>query len=101
MLRDGMPRKGEDPLQELIRYVLGVDRRIFIIKEFQHRAILQASNIAKKVGRSLQNISRALKELEEKGIITSISPEKRTWKKYILSEKGKQILIELKKQGLI
>jgi len=96
-----MLRKGEEPLQELIRYVLGVDRRIFVIKEFQHCTILQASGIAKKVGRSFQNISRALKELEEKGIVISITPKKRTWKKYILSEKGKQILIELKKQGLI
>jgi len=96
-----MPRESEQSLEELIHYILGVDRRVFVIKEFQHRAILQASDVAKEVGRSLQNISRALKELKKEGIVVSITPEKRTWKRYVLSEKGKEVLIKLKEKGLL
>ncbi len=96
-----MPRESEQSLEELTHFIISVDRRIFVIKEFQHRAILQASDVAKEAGRSLQNISRALKELKKEGIVVSITPEKRTWKRYVLSEKGKEVLIKLKEKGLL
>ncbi len=96
-----MLQKSEEPLKELIRYILSVDRRIFVVREFQHRPIVQASNVAEKVGRSLQNISRALKELEKKGIVVCVNPERRTWKRYILTETGKQVLDTLRSQNLI
>jgi len=86
---------------ELIRYVLSVDRRLFVLKEFQHSPILRASGVAEKVGRSLQNISRALKELEKKEIVACINPQRRTWKRYVLTETGKQMLNMLKSQNLI
>jgi len=93
--------KNEQTLEELIRYVLSVDRRIFVIKEFQNRPILQASDVAEKVERSLQNISRALKELEKKEIVACINPQRRTWKRYILTETGKKVLDTLKNRNLI
>jgi len=96
-----MSRESEQSFEELIHFILSVDRRIFVIREFQHRSILQASDVAKEVGRSLQNISRALKELKKEGIVVSITPEKRTWKRYVLSEKGKKVLIKLKEKGLL
>lgn len=91
--------KNEKILGELINFILSVDRRYIVIKEFQHSKMLQASHIAKKVGRSLQNCSRALKELEGRGIVTPISPGKKSWKRYTLTEKGKNLLSELKRQG--
>lgn len=96
-----MPRESEGSLQELIHYILSVDRRIFVVREFQHSPIVQASNVAEKTGRSLQNISRALKELEKKGIVICVNPERRTWKRYILTETGKRVLNTLKSQNLI
>jgi len=91
--------KNEKTLQELIDFILSVDRRFFVMEEFQEHKILQASYIAKKVGRSLQNCSRALKELEKEGIVIPINPGKKSWKRYVLSEKGKKLLTELKRQG--
>ena len=91
--------KDEDNLQELVDFILSVDRRYLVIKEFQEHKILQASHIAKKVGRSLQNCSRALKELEKNEIVILLTPEKESWKRYILSEKGKKLLNVLKRQG--
>jgi len=95
------PQENEKILQELIHYVLSVDRRVFVVKEFEHRPLLQASDIAEDVGRSLQNISRALKELEKKGIVLCINPQRRTWKRYILTETGNHVLNTLKSQNLI
>jgi DNA-binding MarR family transcriptional regulator len=88
-----------DKMQGLINFILSVDRRIFAMTEFQRHTILQASDIAKKFGRSLQNASRALRELEKAGIVVSITPKKRTWKRYVLSEKGKELLNALNQQG--
>ncbi len=94
-------QKAEKLAQELIHYVLSVDRRLLVIKEFQHRPMLQASDVAEKVGRSLQNISHALKDLQEEKIVTCITPQKRTWKRYILTEMGKNVLNELRNRNLI
>lgn len=91
--------KNEKTLRELVDFILSVDRRYFVMKEFQDRKVLQASHIAKKVGRSLQNCSRALKELEKKEIVIPINPGKGSWKRYVLSEKGKKLLNELKRHG--
>lgn len=84
---------------ELIEFILSVDRRYLVMKEFQEHKMLQASYVAKKVGRSLQNCSRALKELEDKEIVILITPKKRSWKRYILSAKGEDLLNALIKQG--
>lgn len=89
----------ENNLQELVDFILSIDRRYLVIKEFHEHKILQASHIAKKVGRSLQNCSRALKELEKNEIVILLTPEKESWKRYILSEKGKKLLNVLKRQG--
>ncbi len=94
-------QKAEKLAQELIHYVLSVDRRLLVIKEFQHRPMLQASDVAEKVGRSLQNISHALKDLQKEKIVTCITPQKRTWKRYILTEMGKNVLNELRNRNLI
>jgi len=39
----------------------------------------------------LQNISNAMRELEEKGLIKCLTPEKHTWKKFIMTEKGTEV----------
>lgn len=96
-----MSQRNGNMLQELICFVLSVDRRIYVIKEFQYQPIVQASEAAKRSGRSLQNMSRALKELTKKGIVSCVNSEQRTWKRYILTETGKEVLKNLKSQNLI
>ncbi|MEM2130034.1 MAG: sugar-specific transcriptional regulator TrmB [Candidatus Bathyarchaeia archaeon] len=96
-----MSIRENEKIFELVRYILSVNRRVFVVKEFEHRPLLQASDIAEDFERSLQNISRALKELEKKEIVACITPQKRTWKRYILTETGKQVLSALKKQNLL
>jgi DNA-binding MarR family transcriptional regulator len=57
--------------------------------------VVKAADIAHETNRSTQNISRALKELQEKELIECLTPEKTTWKKYVLTDLGKEILKKL------
>ena len=90
----------DGPDEKTVFYVLSVDRRELVLKEFQKHSVLRGSDIAKNINRSLQNIGRALDELEQEGLVKCINPENRTWKKYILTEKGKHILDELQARKL-
>jgi len=88
-------------IDELTMWVLGVDRRLIVLKMMHEKRLMQASDIADTTERSLQNISYAMRELEEHGLIKCITPEKHTWKKFIPTEKGTEIFEKLKKNHLI
>ena len=88
-------------MEDLTRWVLGVDRRVLVMKALDSNGAFNASNIAERSGRSVQNISRAIHELEEKGLIECLTPEKHTWKRYLLTEKGKVIFMDLKASEMI
>lgn len=83
-------------VKEIALWVIDVDRRLITIKAFKKENILHPSDIAKNNDRSIQNISRAIHELEKKDILKPID-EKVTWKKYMLTDKGKKILNEIEK----
>ena len=83
-------------IKESALWVIDVDRRLITIKAFKKEKILHPSDIAKENNRSIQNISRAIHELESQEIIKPID-EKVTWKKYILTDKGKKVLDEIEK----
>ncbi|KAF5427956.1 DNA-binding transcriptional regulator, MarR family [Candidatus Methanomarinus sp.] len=84
-----------ESIEELLRWVISVDRRLVLMKSMKEHTIVKASDVAHETSRSTQNISHALKELEEKGLIECLTPEKITWKKYILTDIGKDILNKL------
>ena len=88
-------------IDEMTMWVIGVDRRVVVLKMMHERKMIQASDIADSTDRSLQNISYAMRELEEHGLIRSLTPGKKTWKKFILTEKGSEIYENLKKNNLI
>ncbi|MDO9096825.1 MAG: winged helix-turn-helix transcriptional regulator [Candidatus Methanoperedens sp.] len=88
-------------IDELTRWVLSVDRRALVMREVHENELIKASEIAEKTGRSLQNISRAMRELEELGLIECLTPEKHTWKRFILTGKGAGVFEKLKACHLI
>ena len=77
-------------------WVIDVDRRLITLRAFRKSPALHPSDISKDAGRSTQNISHALHEMEERGIVESID-EKSTWKKYMLTDDGKKILWKVEK----
>ncbi len=88
-------------IDELSLWVLGVDRRVVVLKMMHEKRMIQAADIAESTDRSLQNISYAMRELEEKGLIKCLTPEKHTWKKFIPTEKGTEIFEKLKENDLL
>ncbi len=90
-----MKNMDENSLDELLRWVISVDRRLVLMGSIKKHTIVKASDIAHETQRSTQNISHALKEFENKGLIECLTPEKTTWKKYILTDTGKEVLGKL------
>lgn len=88
-------------IDELTMWVLGVERRVVVLKMMHEKRMIQASEIANSTDRSLQNISYAMRELEERGLIQSLTPGKKTWKRFIPTEKGTEVFENLKKNNLI
>lgn len=85
----------------LTMWVLGVDRRLIVLRIMHEKRMIQASDIADSTERSLQNISYAMRELEKQGLIRCITPDKHTWKKYIPTETGTEVFLNLKKNHLL
>ena len=83
-------------IKESALWIIDVDRRLITIKAFKKEKILHPSDIAKENNRSIQNISHAIHELESQEILKPID-EKVTWRKYILTDKGKKVLDEIEK----
>ncbi|MCD4766299.1 MAG: sugar-specific transcriptional regulator TrmB [Methanosarcinales archaeon] len=92
-----MEKRTKSDIDDLIKWVISVDRRFVLIESMKEHTVVRASDIAHETRRSTQNISRALKELQEKGLIECLTPEKTTWKKYVLTDLGKEILKKLEK----
>ncbi len=88
-------------IDELTMWVLRVNRRLIVLKMMHEKKMIQASDIADSTERSLQNISYAMRELEESGLIQCLTPDKRTWKKFIPTEKGTEVFEKLKKNNII
>ncbi|WP_094228214.1 HTH domain-containing protein [Methanolobus psychrotolerans] len=82
----------ENSIDELLIWLITVDRRLILMKSMRSHNVITASDIAHETNRSTQNISRALKELEYKNLIVCLTPDKSTWKKYIVTDLGKKVL---------
>jgi DNA-binding PadR family transcriptional regulator len=85
----------ESSIDGMVNWVISVDRRLILMDSLKRHTFVRASDIAHEASRSTQNISHALKELEEKGLIECLTPDKTTWKKYTLTETGKKVLEKL------
>lgn len=90
-----MEKITKSAIDDLLKWVISVDRRLVLMETMKGHTVVKASDIAHETNRSTQNISHALKELEDKGLIECLTPEKTTWKKFILTDMGKEILKKL------
>ncbi|QLH75652.1 MAG: MarR family transcriptional regulator [Methanomassiliicoccales archaeon] len=79
-------------IEEAVRWVLSVDRRMLVMREAHENGVIKASELASRTGRSVQNISRAIHEMEREGLIECLTPEKETWKRYLLTPFGRSVL---------
>jgi len=61
-------------------WIISVDLRLVLVEHMNKNSIIMASEIAHQTQGSTQNISRALKEFWDKGLIECLTPAKTTWK---------------------
>ncbi len=88
-------------LDDIMFWVLGADRRLIVLKTMCEKRFLNPSNIANDTNRTIQNINKTMRELEEKKLIKCITPEKPTWKKFVVTDKGLDIYKKLKDNHFI
>ncbi|MDF0592443.1 winged helix DNA-binding protein [Methanotrichaceae archaeon M04Ac] len=88
-------------VDEIERWVLSADRRLLLMRAIRNSRVVKASEVARRTDRSIQNISRAIKECEELELVECITPEKHTWKKYMLTDQGHHVLRELERHKMI
>lgn len=89
----------DNTLDELLNWVMGADRRQILMESMRERDIVKAADIAHETWRSTQNISRAMKELEARGLMECLTPEKNTWRKYILTDMGEKVLEKMEERN--
>ena len=82
----------EQSMKDTVRWIIMSDRRLVTLRCFAHKQYLGASEIARDTGRSIQNVGTALKELEERRIVSQLEPGRKTWKKFGLTSVGKSVL---------
>jgi predicted transcriptional regulator len=88
-------------IDEIERWVLSADRRLLLMRAIRNSRVVKASEVARRTDRSIQNISRAIKECEELELVECITPDKHTWKKYMLTDQGHHVLRELERHKMI
>lgn len=82
----------EQSMKDTVRWIIMSDRRLVTLRCFAHNQYLGASEIARETGRSIQNVGTALKELDERKVVSLLEPGRKTWKKFGLTSTGKSVL---------
>ena len=80
----------------LISFVLRAKNRLQILSALEKESKYSGS-LAKEIKLYKSHVSRAIKELENKGLIVCKNPLDRSYRFYSLTPKGKKILEEVKK----
>ena len=76
---------------ELIGYIHSSALRKNVLKFLEKNSPARPAEIAKSINKYQPHVSNVLKAFEERGLVTCITPNKRTWRVYILAVLGKKI----------
>lgn len=88
----------ETNLTRITEWVIETDRRLRTILVFRNQVISGAAEIAEKTGRTIQNISDAISELDDAGIVECVGEHKHSWRKYRLTDFGLNVLANVDKE---
>lgn len=78
-------------INKAVEWIVETDRRLITLRAFKELGLTSVSKIALKTGRTTQNISNAVEELEEEKIVECVGEHKHSWRKYKLTERGFKI----------
>lgn len=82
---------------KLVDYVLAADRRKVVLLALSEKNIARPVELAKQLKVSSFFVFKAIHELENKELVKALEIERKTWKKYKITELGKQIAEKLQK----
>jgi len=78
-------------IEELFVYLMASKMRFNVIKALEAK-FLRPSEIARITGYHTNNVSTILSLLEKKKLVVCLTPEKKAWKYYKITDLGKQVL---------
>ncbi|MBR9677483.1 hypothetical protein GOV04_05050 [Candidatus Woesearchaeota archaeon] len=79
-------------IKELYGLVITSKIRHGILKTLDKKSPLLQSEIAKKMKRKQQDISKAVYQLEKEKLIECLTPSKGSYKAYMITKLGKEVL---------
>ena len=78
-------------IEMLYGYVKTSKIRLGILEIMNNNKTLSQMEIANKLNQKQQNISKAVKDMIQKNLIKSLTPDKQAWNIYTITEKGKEV----------
>ena len=81
--------------QELYGFVITSKRRERILKALRRKP-LRPVEIARRTEFDPANVSKTLFQLEKKKLVTCITPQKSSWRAYMITDLGSEVLSFLK-----
>ncbi|MHA1677591.1 MAG: winged helix-turn-helix domain-containing protein [Promethearchaeota archaeon] len=81
---------------DLISFVLSSKLRFKILIELKNKERIP-TKLARNLNKPISHISKAIRELQEEGLIKCLTPLRRKNKFYTITDKGKKILFEINK----
>lgn len=87
---------GMDEIRTLQAFLSTSKIRMEILKTLVIKGDMRQMELSKIIKEKQPNISNALYELEKKGLVICLTPEKRAWKVYGATDKGKESIKLLK-----
>ena len=76
----------------LFGFVTSSKLRLNILEVFYKNSALRQTEVAKELKQKQQNISKAVYDLEKEKLIECLTPEKKAWKSYMITNLGKEVL---------
>ena len=79
-------------IKELYGFIFSSTIRYNILKTLQKKSPLLQSNIAKRMDRKQQDISKAIYQLEKENLVECLTPDKGSYKIYNITSLGIEVL---------
>lgn len=78
--------------KQLYGFIISSKTRSNILEVLFKNPVLRQSEIAKIIKQKQQNIYKAIDDLQKAGLIECLTPQKKAWKSYIITDLGKEVL---------
>jgi len=85
-------------VHQLTAYLITSRLRIAVLKLLFKEDMLRQTEISDKLNKKQQNIRLVILQLEKLGVVECLTPDKKAWKVYSITDLGKEVCKQLKKR---